>query len=295
MAKILARNSPEKTWPQAKQTEKGPFEPPSMLAEMGVEYNKLSVSEKIQLTSALNRSHPLNGGVYGVGIDKYRAGSSCTVFRYDELPIVPTDHPNGKPTKSTILGNLTRSKSTGNICSNTSWIKDNQRLCKIRYYYAEHKPKRIAPVMKDRNESVHRFLSSGRYTSSHYVDLKSVSDSGLYACKDNLNVVFELPNPPSRGGSNPSSRSNSGHRSRTVTDPGVEVVDTEDRAINTAPNFLSMDKWHGAEWQAKLPDMYLPRKEKYDAYASQPVCYKRVHARYRDTSEMTGKAGFSKC
>ena len=66
----------------------------------------------------------------------------------------------------------------------------------------------------------------------------------------------------------------------------IEKPDMKTKGVNTEPNYFSLKRWHGADWQHRLPQMYLPRKEKYDAYNSHVVRLKKVHARFRDSSEM---------
>ena len=60
----------------------------------------------------------------------------------------------------------------------------------------------------------------------------------------------------------------------------------ENKSVNTdTANFYSLTKWHGANWQKKLPAMYLPRKQKHDTYESVPVRTKLRPARFRHASE----------
>jgi len=59
-----------------------------------------------------------------------------------------------------------------------------------------------------------------------------------------------------------------------------------EKGVNTETTYYSLKRWHGANWQKALPQMYLPRNEKYDAYNSNPIRTKDRPTRYRDSSEM---------
>lgn len=73
----------------------------------------------------------------------------------------------------------------------------------------------------------------------------------------------------------------------TTTSITTTELHFEDKAVNTPVNFYSLQNWHGASWQKCLPLMYLPRKEKYNAFASsKPVRSKARPARFRHTDEM---------
>ena len=68
------------------------------------------------------------------------------------------------------------------------------------------------------------------------------------------------------------------------------TINLNTRGVNTEETYYSLKRWHGAEWQRKLPEMYLPRPEKYNAYNSQPVRWKNIKARFRDANDDTGVA-----
>ena len=57
------------------------------------------------------------------------------------------------------------------------------------------------------------------------------------------------------------------------------------RGVNTDRTYFSIDHWHGADWQKKIPKMYASRKPKYETDGSTPVRWKGVPARFRDASE----------
>ena len=71
-----------------------------------------------------------------------------------------------------------------------------------------------------------------------------------------------------------------------VVEDGVDVVSC---GTNTDPTWWSIDRWHGAEWQCKLPKMYLPRKFHRDCNNSVVVRSKTVKSRWRNADEMPGK------
>ena len=82
------------------------------------------------------------------------------------------------------------------------------------------------------------------------------------------------------------SSENTTNKRPTATTTSTELH-LEDKAVNTEMNFYSLQNWHGASWQKCLPSMYLPRKEKYNAFASsKPVRSKARPARFRHTDEM---------
>ena len=76
-----------------------------------------------------------------------------------------------------------------------------------------------------------------------------------------------------------------------LVDNGVDVVSC---GTNTDPTWLSIDRWHGAEWQCKLPKMYLPRKFHRDWNNSIVVRSKTVNSRWRNADEMPGKGELTK-
>merc|ERR1712113_798797 len=74
-------------------------------------------------------------------------------------------------------------------------------------------------------------------------------------------------------------------KSNDETETPKEVVS---RGTNTEPTALSLEKWHGAEWQCKLPRMYLPRTTHRNSNESVFVRSKTVQSRWRDSKEMPG-------
>merc|ERR1712039_744676 len=74
-------------------------------------------------------------------------------------------------------------------------------------------------------------------------------------------------------------------KSNDETETPKEVVSV---GTNTEPTALSLEKWHGSEWQCKLPRMYLPRNYQRNSNESVFVRSKTVQSRWRDSKEMPG-------
>lgn len=221
----------------------------------------------ISLTSGfLDTLHEtLHGNL--VSVKKYRPRSTQTIYQYADDPIIPRDVGYGTQTKSSILSNLARSKSFGNISSKDSWVQNKRRLCKIRYYYRDRKPEKAEPrfTKLTPNEATHGFLTGSKYSVSYQLLEKSLLDKHRNTSKQTKDNAIDTQLPLEING---------------------QSIARQTRGVNTKQHFLSLNRWHGADWQHKLPQMYLPRKEKYNSYASEPIRTKAVPTRFRDASEM---------
>lgn len=222
--------------------------------------------------------HPTSAGTDNSN-DKhvcFRRKSANIVLQYADLPIEITNHHLGRPTRGTILRNLKRSQSASSICSDFSWIKGNRRLCNIRDYYRLYKAEKVDA---SNSEPIHGYLTGARFTHAKWLDSVSVKAKSLYINKQDLgNVFLNSKSPPIR---NQMTQQYSNERGKTVLEiTGKEIM--KDASVNTKDHYLSLHRWHGANWQRHLPEMYKPVQEKYDSYGSIVVRAKKVKSVYRD-------------
>lgn len=220
--------------------------------------------------------------------EEYRPGTATTVLQYADEPIHTTEeHPLGRPTRATVLRNLRRVQSAPSTCSQFSWIKENRRLCNIRDYYRLCKEPRYV-----QGESVHAYLTGGRFTSARWLDSVCLGNKGLYVNKENLTNVFYVPNPPDTSHRKHKKVSGSKNKSLASGPKDSNLLEIKgkgiykDAGVITEPHYLSVTKWHGAEWQVNLPECYKPLEERYNSYSSINLRAKRVRSEYRDPLKM---------
>jgi len=226
-----------------------------------------ALSHKIRVKSALSVTHPVQRGVYKNGADVYRPYTSSTVFQYKDPPITPARHVHGTPTKAAILSSLCKRDTAIDICANTAWVTDNQRLCRIRHYYKDS-AKPVKVIRKRPDSSKYDPLPTGR----SLVSLKTADGS-----------TTSHVGSTSRTGATDTGADEGDLKVFILNGKHVSIIrDDSHKATNTEQHYLSINNWHGADWQHKLPRMHQPRKPRYDSYASQPVGYKRLPKRYRD-------------
>ena len=221
--------------------------------------------------------------------EEYRPETATTVLQYADEPIQTTQqHPLGRPTRATVLRNLRRVQSAPSTCSQFSWIKDNKRLCNIRGYYRLYKqPKYV------QGESVHAYLTGARFTGARWLDSVCLGTKGLYINKENLTNVFYVPNPPDTshrkyknviGTCKKKPQGNTPKETNLLEIKGKALY--KDVGVLTEPHYLSVTKWHGAEWQVNIPECYKPMEERYNSYSSVNLRAKRVRSEYRDPLKM---------
>lgn len=179
-----------------------------------------------------------------VVVSKYRPKSGQSVQPTRKSVVYSSDSPHGRTNRASILRDISRSNSSRNICSSSSWYKD-KRLCEIRSFY------RQPNTLSSKSTSPRRSLSPIR--------TKSLSTQSTELL--NLDDLLQ-----------------------------TKKIDVSSRAVNTEPNFYSMDKWHGANWQVHLPRMYLPRGEVRDKNASVVIGSKMIKSRWRHADEMKGNS-----
>lgn len=259
------------------------------------------VSQKIRVSSALKRLkakekcptdiEALPDPAFGQEImqrDSRPKSSASNVLQYADVPIEITPHHLGRPTRATILRNLKRAQSASSVCSDLSWIQDNRRLCNIRDYYRLSQAKKIW-YDTPKGEPIHSYLTGARFNGAHWLDSHSLKTEGLYINKQNLKNVFLLPKPPFTR-SVDARHTKRGQQLLEIKGKGI----MKDACVNTEDYYLAINKWHGADWQSNLPEMYQPVKEKYNPYASVVVRAKRVQSEYRDPIAMVHMKARSK-
>ncbi len=260
------------------------------------------LSQKIRISSAIKQlkakdaiptdpeALPDQSGIKDISTRSVRPNSANTVLQYADVPIQIGAHHLGRPTRGTILRNLKRSQSATSTCSDFSWITDNRRLCNIRDYYRLCSSKKIVHNPQN-GESVHAFLTGARFNSAHWLDSLALSKRGLYINKQDLSNIFQVPNPPcgilekSKPIANRRKTTKSGANFLNVT--GKKIQTFVHKGTNTEKNQLSLDSWHGAEWQKEMPKMYGKKQDRYNPNISVPMRSKRVKSEYRDPVKNT--------
>ncbi|XP_028405349.1 uncharacterized protein LOC114544361 [Dendronephthya gigantea] len=246
-------------------------------------------SQQILISSALRRPH---ASFYSL-LDSqstpepakprrpsYRPKSASTVYSYAERPVSASETSRhlGRPTKASLL----RSKSSYDIRATsesprpTNDKKIVKKPCAIRNEYILHKnsltPKEVFDYMK----SVHAYLTGARYNRSRLVDAKSLTKHGLYVSKDGFGS-FILDK----------TREMSSDIEHDVPKAALKVVESQTSqadvmhtGTNTEPYYLSLNKWHCAEWnQGKK---HLPPHRNNQRRPISPNKVKPIKARYID-------------
>eukprot|EP00795_Rhopilema_esculentum_P010632 gene10632-19372_t len=247
------------------------------------------VSQKIKVSSVMRRPkaeeripsdiHALPDQRFVADIhskDTLRPKSANVVLQYADIPIQITEHHLGRPTRATVLRNLRRSQSASSICSDFSWIQDNRRLCNIRDYYRLFKLDNAThgPASE---ESEHAYLTGARFNSAHWLDSHTLKRRGLY-----INKVYTESIASKKEMFGRKEATKNSQRLLEVRGKGL----MKDISVNTEHHYLSIDNWHGADWQRNLPEMYQPIEEKYNPNTSVVIRAKRVKSEYRDPVQM---------
>ena len=260
------------------------------------------VSQKIKVSSVMRRPkaeeripsdiHALPDQRFVADIrskDTLRPKSANFVLQYADIPIQITEHHLGRPTRATVLRNLRRSQSASSICSDFSWIQDNRRLCNIRDYYRLFKLDNATRGSAN-EESEHAYLTGARFNSAHWLDSHTLKRRGLYINKGNLKNVFlvhKSDNESIACKKDVFCRKKATKNSQRLLEVRGKGL-MKDISVNTEHHYLSIDNWHGADWQKNLPEMYQPIEEKYNPNTSVVIRAKRVKSEYRDPVQMAG-------
>ena len=209
--------------------------------------------------SFINSLVPTNHGNYVV-VGQYRSKSAQKVYPNRHSCIIPAATPQGaRSTKTSVLRELSAVSRSRNICSSATWRKD-EKPCRMRSEY--------------------------------------LGDTFCYSQKPKLPIPPppELDTTPKKLLDERSMMDNAWISSEvdSISPKLLESCHVQS-GTNTESTSVSLDQWHGADWQCKLPKMYLPRKIHRDSYASVIVRSKSVKSRWRGSGEMPGGGERLKC
>ncbi|XP_032243270.2 uncharacterized protein LOC5517335 [Nematostella vectensis] len=267
-------------------------------------------SQHILVGSALRRPHatgysPLDYQVMPdvgkIPQQPFKSQSPCTVYSYANRPMsactMPVNH--GKHTKSSLL----RAKSAS--CASLLRVPPeesrpssaNKRLCKVRDDYRHFKSGTPNKQVPPHGESLHSFLTGARYNSTRYLDSRTLSKLGVYIPKADLNAFFVQDKQAGKtiqdsedetdsevGQEDIRSLSSSSSEELEISDDEQnKETDRKNKAVNTEAHYLSIERWHSAQWKTarKPTTQHAPRAH------TAPCRIKRIQTFYHDYD--TGK------
>lgn len=256
------------------------------------------ISQHILVGSALRRPHateysPLDyqsmPDVGKISRQPYRPQSACTVYSYAGSPFSAREQPSnlGRHTKTSLL----RSKSASSLSSTTSTsssksasslkVSNNKRLCEIRddyrFFQSSPAPTQVPP----HGDSLHGFLTGARYNRARYLDSRALAKLGVYIPKSDLNTFFvrdDVDDSIARSISSDTPDDGSPVVEEQTNDDSVESKFSS-RATNTDPHYLSIERWHSAEWRTDRKACKERRVQ------SAPLRVKAIKAYYHDYSK----------
>ena len=210
-------------------------------------------------------------------VSKYRPKSSQSINPTRHSRILPPPTSRGvRSTKASALRDLSAASRSRNVCSSATWGKE-ERLCDIRSDYTGD------TLCYSRKPMINSKKPSQK--SSIETHTQIATNAEVQTSMD-AHILLQ--------------RRKKGVRNAWISDNGSENLGTSDVEIAsrkfgvtsqgtiTESTSLSLDKWHGAEWQCKLPKMYLPRNFKRDCNNSVVVRSKSRKSRWRTAEEMPG-------
>ena len=247
-------------------------------------------SQRVLISSALRRPHASSYSLLDSQSTpepakprrpSYRPKSASTVYSYAERSVSACDISShlGRQTKASLLRSRSVYEARSALNESSSGEKRKKKKpCDVRNEYLLHKnslsPKEVFDYMK----SVHAYLTGARYNRSRLVDSKPLTKHGLYVSKEGLDSFIldkaklefsehDVPDAAMKV-----------FKSQT---PQVDVITV---GTNTEPYYLSLNKWHDAEWNKGKKNVP-PHKNEYKRILS-PNKVKPIKAQYVDYNTM---------